>query len=292
MAELTRERIGQIQRGIFQILAQHPDGLRAKEVIGRLAEVVPPTPFEDQDYPNRPGVRRFDKIARFVTIGPVKAGWMKKEKGRWTLTDEGMTARARLVDPEEFAREASRLYRLWKKDQVNDEEESGEEEVSAAATLEEAQELAWAEIDAYLSELNPYDFQNLVAGLLRGMGYHVSFVAPPGPDKGVDIVAHTDPLGITGPQVKVQVKRRHDHANVDAIRAFLAVLGGGDVGLFVCTGGFTKDAEDEARGQQLRRVMLVDSVRLVDLWIEHYDGIPEEFRRLLPLRPVHYLDLE
>src|SRR5581483_1369220 len=37
----------------------------------------------------------------------------------------------------------------------------------------------------------------LVAALLRAMGYHVSWVAPPGPDRGVDIIARTDPLGAT-----------------------------------------------------------------------------------------------
>lgn len=44
------------------------------------------------------------------------------------------------------------------------------------------------------------------------------------------------------------------------------------------------------RGEMWRRqLMLVDARRLVDLWIEHYDAIPERQRRLLPLRPVYYL---
>jgi predicted Mrr-cat superfamily restriction endonuclease len=36
------------------------------------------------------------------------------------------------------------------------------------------------------------------------------YVAPPGPDGGIDLIAHTDPLGTTGPRIKVQVKRRDD----------------------------------------------------------------------------------
>jgi len=77
---------------------------------------------------------------------------------------------------------------------------------------------------------------------------------------------------------------------VGDIRSFLALLADTDVGLFVSTGGFTKEAEDEARHQEKRRLMLVDLRRLVDLWIEHYDKIPESNRRLLPLRPVYFLD--
>jgi hypothetical protein len=79
------------------------------------------------------------------------------------------------------------------------------------------------------------------------MGYHIAWVSPPGPDKGIDIIAHTDPLGIKGPRIKVQVKRTTEKTTIDGIRSLLALLGDGDVGLFVATGGFTRGAEDEAR---------------------------------------------
>lgn len=227
-----------------------------------------------------------------MTIAPVKAGWLVKDRGQWHLTDLGRAALESHTDPAKFAREASRLYKLWEEQRPESEnEEEQEVTVSAAATLEEAEEAAWSELENYLAELNPYDFQDLVAGLLKGKGYHVSYVSRPGADKGIDIVAHTDPLGIKTPTIKVQVKRRQDKANVDSIRAFLAVLSGSDVGLFVCTGGFTKDAEEEARGQQLRRIMLINLKRLYALWVEHYSLIPEEHRHLLPLKPVYYLAL-
>ena len=29
--------------------------------------------------------------------------------------------------------------------------------------------------------------------------------------------------------------------------------------------------------------------KLVDLWIEHYDKVSESDKRLLPLKPIHYL---
>ena len=60
-------------------------------------------------------------------------------------------------------------------------------------------------------------------------------------------------------------------------------------GLVVVTGGFTKDAEDEARNQEKRRIMLLDLRRFFDLWVEHYKQIPEANRRLLPLQPVYFL---
>ena len=46
MAEITRRRSGELVRGVFQILLDVPDGLRAKDVLQRLPQVVPPTEFE------------------------------------------------------------------------------------------------------------------------------------------------------------------------------------------------------------------------------------------------------
>ncbi len=290
MAEITRRRSGELVRGVFQILANQDDVIPAKEVLRRLEELVPPTEFEASTYPNRPTVRRYEKIVRFSTIGTVKAGWLIKNKGAWSLSDEGRVAFDKFRDPEAFYREAGRLYREWKADQPTDEADAEEEgSGQATTTLEEAEESAWSEIETFLEKMSPYDFQDLVAGLLRGMGYFVEWVSPPGPDKGIDVVAHVDPLGVKGPRIKVQVKRKADKVAVDGVRGFMALLGDSDIGLFVNMGGFTRDAEEEARRQEKRRIMLVDLKRLFDLWTEHYDRIPETQRRLLPLRPVYYL---
>lgn len=289
MAETSRERAGQLMRKLFEILIKNPEGIRARNALEQMEREVELTEHEKSNYPSRPNVRRFEKIVRFSTIGPVKAGWMAKSKGHWTITDEGRQAYNKYTDPAEFMREAGRLYRQWRRDQDDKEEEDESDSPDATTTLEEAEEAAWSEIEEHLAKMNPYDLQDLVAGLLRGMEYHVSWIAPVGPDKGVDIIAHLDPLGIEKGRIKVQVKRRADKIPVGDVRSFLAVLGDEDVGIFVTTAGFTPDAEAEARAQERRRVMLVDAKRLFDLWVEHYDKIPEAQRRLLPLRPVYYL---
>ena len=121
------------------------------------------------------------------------------------------------------------------------------------------------------------------------MGYYVAWIAPPGPDKGVDIVAYTDPLGANGPRIKVQVKRRADKIAVQEVRSFFAVLGSADIGIFVCLGGFSSESHAEARHQETRRNSLIGADELIDLWVEHYDRIPESSRQLLPLKPIYYL---
>ena len=300
MAEITQLRTGQIIRAIFEVLRPYPEGLHARDVLSAVEARLTLTEFELGEYPSAPGARRFDKIARFHTIGPVKAGWMVKSKGTWTLTDEGWAAYEQIADPVEFTRECRRLYYAWKRAQPSNvetafEPEIDEEEVgigtSAAATLEEATEAAWSEVESYLRQMPPYEFQELVASLLRAMGYHVPWVAPRGKDGGVDIVAFTDPLGATGPRIKVQVKRVNSgKVGVTDLRSFMAVVGGQDVGLFVTLNGFTSDAEVEARSQESRRLTLLDLAGLFDLWVEHYDRLTEDARQRLPLRAVQFLD--
>jgi len=284
MAEITSKRTGELVRGVFQILRDHPDGLPAAQVLAKLESLVPPTDFENTEYENSPGVRRYGKIVRFMTLGPVKAGWLIKSKGTWSVTPEGLAALDKFTDPADFMHEADRLYRVWKLAQPEPKE-------STSGTLEEAEEAAWSEVFGYLQETNPYDFQDLVAHLLRAMGYHVDWVSPPGPDRGLDILAYTDPVGASGPRIKVQVKRRADKINVDGVRSFMAILGAQDVGIFVSSGGFTSDAEREVRNQEIRRVSLMGPEKLFDLWVEHYGELSTEGRQLLPLRPVHFLAL-
>ena len=121
------------------------------------------------------------------------------------------------------------------------------------------------------------------------MGYHVSWTAPPGKDGGIDIVAAGDPLATQPPRIKVQVKRQGQSVNVDGLRSFMALLHDTDVGIFVSVGGFTKDAADEARKQERRKVTLLDSEALFRLWIDYYDKLDDEARRLLPLRRIYFL---
>jgi restriction system protein len=283
----------------LEVLLKHPEGIRARDAIAAVAARLTLSDYEKADYPKHPGVRRFDKLVRFLSIGPVKAGWIVKDKGIWRVTDAGEKALKTFKEPAGLFLESRRLYRAWAKEQptetdlvdVDSNDTDTETEAgSETATLEEAEETAWAEIRDYLANMNPFDFQQLVAGLLKGMGYHVGWVAPPGPDKGTDIIAHSDPLGIEGPRLKVQVKRTpNSRITAENLRAFMSTLGESDVGLFVAAGGFTKDAEKEARGQEKRRITLLDLEGLFDLWVEHYKAIPEEERSLLRLRFVPYL---
>jgi restriction system protein len=296
MAETTRKRAGELLQKLFEILKQSPEGLQASVALERLSKAITLTEHEAGAYPST-GLRRFEKIARFTTIAPVKAGWLVKHRGTWSLTDEGLRAYAAHREPEALYRESVRLYHLWRAARGGEQklettplpDDLGDSEESAAVTFEQAEEQAWNEIENHLRSMNPFDFQQLVADLLQSMGYYVSWVAPPGKDGGVDIIAFTDPLGTRVPRIKVQVKRLGQKVDVDGLKSFMAIISDHDVGLFVSAAGFTRDAEGFARAQERRQITLIDLERLVDLWVEHFGRLSDFARSRLPLTPIYFL---
>jgi len=291
MSALDKKRRGELLQATLGVLADHPDGIQAKDAIAGVEHRLQLTDHEKGSYSGS-NVRRFEKIVRFVTIGPVKAGWMVKEAGIWSPTEEGVAAHQKFTDPEQLLNESDKLYKAWEKAQPPkepDEEDEAATVISdASVTLEKAEEDSWEEVREFLAAMDPYEFQHLVAGLLRGMGYHVAWVSPPGKDRGVDIIALTDPLGTKGPRIKVQVKRQKDKTDSKNLRAFMSVLKEQDVGTFVSLGGFTSDAEEEARNEA-RRIRLIGAFQLYNLWTRYYDQIPEQDRRRLPVKFVPFL---
>jgi restriction system protein len=124
------------------------------------------------------------------------------------------------------------------------------------------------------------------------MGYHVVWIAPKGKDGGLDLIAQSDPLGVRGPRIKGQVKRRPDSkTSEEELRSFLSLIEPNDVGVYISLGGFTSDTQAAAR-RSSRRITLIDGEGLLDLWVEHYKRLDEEAHNLLPIKPVYFLDLD
>lgn len=128
--------------------------------------------------------------------------------------------------------------------------------------------------------------QELVAGLLRAMSYKTR-VSPLGPDRGKDIVASPDGLGFESPRIVVEVKHQKGTIGAPEIRGFLGGRHADDKGLYVSTGGFTKEARYEAERANIP-LMLMTIDDLVKTLIEHYDNLDIETKQLLPLKRVYW----
>jgi restriction system protein len=82
------------------------------------------------------------------------------------------------------------------------------------------------------------------------------------------------------------VKQRTSRTGSGALHDFIGTLGAGEKGLFVSTGGYTRDTEEEAERTD-RRLTLLDRDDFIELFIEHYEEIETEYRNLIPLKQVY-----
>jgi len=151
-----------------------------------------------------------------------------------------------------------------------------------AETFDKANEF----IEDLIDSLTWQEMQELVAGLLRALGYRTT-VSEPGPDRGVDVFASPDGLGLQDPRIFVEVKHRTKETASKDIRSFLGGRSKGDKCLYVSTAGFTKDAHYEADRSDVA-VTLIALPKLRQLVVDFYDKLDAETRALVPLKRLYW----
>jgi restriction system protein len=256
---------------------------RLKELFPRADANLNLTDYEREPFA-KSGFIRWQALVHFNSIPLVKAGYIQKSGGKWHLTDLGKAALAKPAM--ELLDSAISSYKKWKTAQPSTEElveRDAPQPVLRQTAHDQAVEQARAEIEEFINNLGPYDFQKLVSELLLAMGYYVPFVAPPGRDGGIDVVAYKDPLGTSAPRLMVQVKHRDNKVSVKEVRELEGLLRRtGDIGLIVSSGGFSNEVEREIRAST-KHIELMDLDRLIELWQQHYDKVREPGKALLPL---------
>ena len=286
MAQIPNERIGEYVRTALKVLMENDDSLRSREVFQQVGKRLELNEYELHIY-EKSGYVRWQSVLHFYSISAVKAGWLIKNKGIWYITSEGkeVTTLSNL----EYFQLSEEKYKEWYDNQpqkeTNTEQLEDVEDIPSnpEITFDRAFSDANSELEEFVRRRGPYEFQDLVAALLRGMGYHTPFIAPKGRDGGIDIEAYSDPLGTVAPRIIVQVKQQKDKVSVQKMRELAGLLRReGDIGLFVSTGGFTTDAVSEAKNSS-RHIEVMDMKRFIDLWKTHYSDLPEEDKALLPL---------
>jgi restriction system protein len=162
---------------------------------------------------------------------------------------------------------------------------------SAATEIEQPkrslQEQAHERIKDKVVMLDDSDMQEMLAAVLRAMGFRTT-VSPTGPDRGVDVLASPDGLGLQEPRIKCEVKhRKKTQMGAPEVRSFIGGLRSGDKGLYLSTGGFTKEARYEAERSAIP-MKLLDLDDLALLIETHYDNFDAEGRALLPLSRIYW----
>lgn len=297
MAKQTSRSLLIAQKTIFacfNILKISGGSMQGKDVVEKIRETVEFNEYELHRY-EKTGYIRWESVFHFYTIDCMKAGFLRKQKGIWTLTEEG--EKAIKFGPEKLLETANKRYREWnvarqKASAGNLEEDEilEDKQQQQKALLEQYQEQAIEGQRDHILQKSPYDFQDMAAILLDAMGYHISFVSPKGKDGGIDILAYTDPLGVKPPRIIVQVKHRPDSSiSSDDIQRLAGTMKrSSDVGIFITSGSFSKPAELEARSSD-KHIELIDFQRFIDLWQEHYHKMDDVQKNMLPLQSIYFL---
>ena len=168
---------------------------------------------------------------------------------------------------------------------------AGADETTAAEDAPDAQRIVETTRDYIVrtlaTDLKGHPFAHFAAHLLNAMGYR-THVSAEGPDRGIDIIAHKDPLGLEPPIIKVQCKSTEGKVGSPEVSGLLGTLAHNELGLFVTLGRFTPDAIN--LGRDRTNLRLIDGQELVDLVLEHYEHLSSEYQAKLPMRRVYVPD--
>ncbi len=136
------------------------------------------------------------------------------------------------------------------------------------------------------SQFAGHALADLVAEILEAEGYTTK-ISPPGPDRGIDILAAGGTLGLGEDRICVQVKSSEGEANSDVV---LKLLGSVDAsraqtGLLVSIGGVNKAARKELENNFFK-LRLWKRDDLLKALFKNYAELPEDIRTKLPLRQI------
>lgn len=273
---------------VMQYMKKNGGVIATKSINDLIKSSVKFTPWEEERAGKLQNIRWWT-MTQFYSIDYNKAGYILKKQGSWYLTPEGEAALK--LDAEQILFNARTAYRKWKaentNDEVDDEEETPEKE--NIINIEQLEEQANEGIQQYIKAKNPYEFQDMVAALLRAMGYYTPFVAPKGRDGGVDVIAYIDALGAKTPRIKVQVKHMPE-TSIPAkdIRSLLGILRDGDIALFVTSGTYSQQARTEALTSKTY-IKLIDGEEFIQMWQDNYSKMSDEDKNMLPLKHIAFV---
>lgn len=125
----------------------------------------------------------------------------------------------------------------------------------------------------HLHEIDPKEFEYLIAALLDKIGFENVEVVGGSGDGGVDLVGALTVGGITNVKTVIQAKRYKNTIGSKVIRELRGSAELTKRGLIITTADFSKDAVEEADQPNKMPISLVNGERFVDLLIEHEVGI-------------------
>jgi len=142
-----------------------------------------------------------------------------------------------------------------------------------------------------ISRFKGHGMARLINAILKAQGYF-TYRSPEGPDKGIDLLASTGPLGFGDPKICVQVKTGDSPVDRPTLDQLIGTMQnfGAQQGLLISWNGF-KNTVDKEIPSQFFRVRLWDQDQIIEQLLRVYDKIDEEIKAEIPLKKVWSLTL-
>lgn len=151
----------------------------------------------------------------------------------------------------------------------------------------DVEEYTLDQIRAYIeAHFRAHELTRLVNDVLRAQGYH-TFMSPPGPDGGVDILAGQGAMGFENPRLCIQVKSGTSPEGVSTLRELQGIMTNfkAEQGLLVSWSGFKDTVYKEARTLYFS-IRLWDSDKLIEAILKNYERLSEGIQAELPLKRI------
>ena len=149
---------------------------------------------------------------------------------------------------------------------------------SPLLAIQNQNELARKKLIERIHEMDPFQFEQLIAELLRKIGYENVEVTRRTGDKGIDVVANLTVGGLTDVKTVIQAKRYKKGNNISG-KYITQLRGSAEVdqrGLIITTSDFTRSALNEAKAPNKMPVGLVNGENLIDLLFSYKIGVKEQ----------------
>ena len=133
----TRQLAAKVIFEAFKILKDAGGEMRGKEVMENIQKNINFNEWESEVY-KKSGYIRWQSILHFFTIDCIKAGFLRKNQGVWTLTKEGEETMK--LGPVDLLDKATELYWKWadSAEKLKDENQDELELKSEAGQLQKA----------------------------------------------------------------------------------------------------------------------------------------------------------
>lgn len=135
-------------------------------------------------------------------------------------------------------------------------------------------------------ELDDKEFEILITNLLTALGFEGAEHKGKVGDGGVDATGELNIFNLAKVKIFVQAKRYKLGMKISSktVKSLRQSIPSNGQGAFITTCDYDKNAKEVAVESGFPRIGLINGNQLVDILVEHWDNIPEDFRDKLGLK--------